>query len=621
VRRFAYALGIVAASIFASAGTSSADPAPSPSPTGLTEIGRVSTSDRQDEPRSASARTTFIVTKAEMVAHGDRTVADSLERVPGVNITRYGAFGSQAGIAIRGASTNQVLVLLDGRPVGGSQLGGVDLSSFVATGIERIEVVEGPGATLYGAGAVGGVVNLITGKGRSAYLHPQVDLGIGSYGDRFVSIETKNFALERHVATNNYAYPVSGAATSVRTNDDAAETTARATTSGTLGAFALTAGLGVTSRHLGIPGPDGFGTVAARQEDGATDARVVLSQRRNAATTTIDISGVRERVSAHDFDTRDSTNGFVPSNQTSIESRAQLSVRNVVSSDASRLIYGIDLTNGSARNDDGVGDVAAKPFAQTAAYVQESLQVAAGSRIYAGIRAERDGGLGGAISPSVGAVIALADGVAARINGATSFRAPFAAELYYPNFGNPKLRAERTSGGDITISSTHVLGGASLGYFISNGRDLISYDSTANTDINIAQSAVSGLTFEVQTVPLNGFITKLNLTDTYRALGFTPGLSATRLPYRPTILANLDLGFVGDPTARLAGLGVVAHTEGLRDPTGAFTFTRIDAYARLRIVQRTLLSLRATNLGNERYAVIAGYPQPGRAFFVDLSTR
>ena len=621
MRRFVYALGIVAVSIFASAGISSADPAPSPSPTGLTEIGRVSTSDRQDEPRSSSARMTFIVTKAEMVAHGDRTVADSLERVPGVNITRYGAFGSQAGVSIRGASTNQVLVLLDGRPVGGSQLGGVDLSSFVATGIERIEVVEGPGATLYGTGAVGGVVNLITGKGRSAYLHPQVDLGIGSYGDRFVSIETRNFALERHVATNNYAYPVSGAATSVRTNDDAAETTARATTSGMLGAFALTAGLGVTSRHLGIPGPDGFGTVAARQEDGATDARVVLSQRRNAATTTIDISGVRERVSAHDFDTRDSTNGFVPSNQTSIESRAQLSLRNVVSSDASRLIYGIDLTNGSARNDDGVGDVAAKPFAQTAAYVQESLQVAAGSRIYAGIRAERDGGLGGAISPSVGAVIALAGGVAARINGATSFRAPFAAELYYPNFGNPKLRAERTSGGDITISSTHVLGGASLGYFISNGRDLISYDSTANTDINIAQSAVSGLTFEVQTVPLNGFITKLNLTDTYRALGFTPGLTATRLGYRPTILANLDLGFVGDPTARLAGLGVVAHTEGLRDPTGAFTFTRIDAYARLRIVQRTLLSLRATNLGNERYAVIAGYPQPGRAFFVDLSTR
>ena len=621
MRRFVYALGIVAVSIFASAGMSSADPAPSPSPTGLTEIGRVSTSDRQDEPRSSSARMTFIVTKAEMVAHGDRTVADSLERVPGVNITRYGAFGSQAGVSIRGASTNQVLVLLDGRPVGGSQLGGVDLSSFVATGIERIEVVEGPGATLYGTGAVGGVVNLITGKGRSAYLHPQVDLGIGSYGDRFVSIETRNFALERHVATNNYAYPVSGAATSVRTNDDAAETTARATTSGMLGAFALTAGLGVTSRHLGIPGPDGFGTVAARQEDGATDARVVLSQRRNAATTTIDISGVRERVSAHDFDTRDSTNGFVPSNQTSIESRAQLSLRNVVSSDASRLIYGIDLTNGSARNDYGVGDVAAKPFAQTAAYVQESLQVAAGSRIYAGIRAERDGGLGGAISPSVGAVIALAGGVAARINGATSFRAPFAAELYYPNFGNPKLRAERTSGGDITISSTHVLGGASLGYFISNGRDLISYDSTANTDINIAQSAVSGLTFEVQTVPLNGFITKLNLTDTYRALGFTPGLTATRLGYRPTILANLDLGFVGDPTARLAGLGVVAHTEGLRDPTGAFTFTRIDAYARLRIVQRTLLSLRATNLGNERYAVIAGYPQPGRAFFVDLSTR
>jgi len=287
LRRFAYALGIIAASVFStSISAHAATPSPSPSPTGLTEIGRVSTSDRQDEPLSVSARTTFIVTKAEMIAHGDRTVADSLERVPGVNLTRYGAFGAQTGISIRGASSSQVLVLLDGRPAGGNQLGGVDLSSFVATGIERIEIVEGPGATLYGTGAVGGVVNLITMKGRTAYRQPDVDLGIGSYGDRFASIETKNFAFERHVATNNYAYPVTAAATSVRTNDDAAETTARATTNGTLGIFALNAGLGVTSRHLGIPGPDGFGTVAARQEDGATDARVVLSQHGKQATGT-----------------------------------------------------------------------------------------------------------------------------------------------------------------------------------------------------------------------------------------------------------------------------------------------------------------------------------------------
>jgi len=87
------------------------------------------------------------------------------------------------------------------------------------------------------------------------------------------------------------------------------------------------------------------------------------------------------------------------------------------------------------------------------------------------------------------------------------------------------------------------------------------------------------------------------------------------------VIANLDLGFRGAQNARLAGLGVVAHTEGLRDPAGAFTYTRIDAYARLRLAPHALLSLRGNNLGNERYAVIAGYPLPGRAFFLDLSTR
>ena len=617
------AIGAALLILFSTSARASNAPTPVPSPSATpTEIGRVSTSDRQDEPGAVSARLTFVVTKSDIITHGDRTIADSLERIPGVNLIRYGAFGTQASVQIRGASSNQVLILLDGRPAGGSQLGGIDVSSFVTTGVERIEVLEGPGATLYGSGAVGGVVNIITSKSAAGYGEgPQVDLSAGSYGDRGASVETKNFAFERHVSKNNYAYPVPGAASSVRTNDDAAETTARATTTGSVGAIGVTAGAGVTSRKLGIAGPDGFGTISARQEDGSTDARVALSLRRDRAVTTLDLSALRERVASHDFDLADKTNGFVPANQTSIESRAQLSLRNIIASDSSRLIYGIDLTNGSARNDDGVGDIAARPFAQTAVYIQESLQIARGSRLYAGVRGERDGGLGGAISPSVGAVMALADGVALRVNAATAFRAPLAAELYYPNFGNPLLQSERTAGGDATIFDAHILGGASVGYFVSNGRNLIQYDSKANTDINVAQSAISGLTFDVQTVPLNGFVTKLNLTDTYRALGFSPGSLAARLPYRPTMLANLELAYAGLPLSRLAGAGFIAHTEGLRDPAGALPFTRIDAYVRLRVSGRALLSLRAFNLGDERYAGVAGYPLPGRSFFVDLATR
>src|SRR5580704_11167645 len=140
----------------ASAAARAADapsPAPSASPTPLPEIGRVVTSDRQDEPLRSAARTTFVVTKAELIARGYTSVADALTTIPGVTVARYGALGTAANVSIRGSSAAQVLVLVDAHPYEGAQTGTFDLGSFSTSGIERIEVVEGGGATLYGAGA------------------------------------------------------------------------------------------------------------------------------------------------------------------------------------------------------------------------------------------------------------------------------------------------------------------------------------------------------------------------------------------------------------------------------------------------------------------------------------
>src|SRR5579864_7146708 len=81
---------------------------PTPSPTPLAEIGRVVTSDRQDEPVRSAARTTYIVSKADIIARGYVSVADALTSVPGVTIERYGGLGSTANIGIRGSSSAQV---------------------------------------------------------------------------------------------------------------------------------------------------------------------------------------------------------------------------------------------------------------------------------------------------------------------------------------------------------------------------------------------------------------------------------------------------------------------------------------------------------------------------------
>ena len=139
--------------------------------------------------------------------------------------------------------------------------------------------------------------------------------------------------------------------------------------------------------------------------------------------------------------------------------------------------------------------------------------------------------------------------------------------------------------------------------------------------INQQQSSVAGFILDASTKPLNGIVTRVSVTDTYRALGYNDGFTAQRLIDRPVFSTSLDVGYTGPRGGILAAAGAVAHTVGILDTGGAGNYTTIDGYVRLRLAPRALLSLRVYDLGNERYEEAAGYPMPGRTFVVELSTR
>jgi vitamin B12 transporter len=94
------------------------------------------------------------------------TVDEALRAVPGVEIRRSGSFGKTTSISIRGANPSQVQVLVDGMRVKSTTTGQAELSDLSPELIERIEVIRGPQSTLHGADAIGGVVNIITRRGR-----------------------------------------------------------------------------------------------------------------------------------------------------------------------------------------------------------------------------------------------------------------------------------------------------------------------------------------------------------------------------------------------------------------------------------------------------------------------
>jgi vitamin B12 transporter len=607
-------------------------PSPAPSVSPLPEIGRVQTSDRRDEPLRDAVKTTFVVTKAEMLRRGDQTVADALSRVPGLNVQHNGPLGTLSDLTLDGYRTNQILLLVDGRPAGGEQVKFPAIDTMSTTGIERIEIVEGGGATLYGTGALGGVINVITTGGSGLRARPRFALDADSLGGRSIAFENGTFAFERRVSPNRFAFPSVGpvAAGSAVNQDDSA-TTARFTSAGRIGSLRIDGSAGLRDDHLGAPGDFAFPPVSrtARENTTTGDARARLGIDRAHSSTTLELSGTT-LTSTYSFDPNDPAvaafNLFGGTTQITREGRVQASLRDVVRSETSTLVAGIDLARGVGRVDDGLAP-ATLGFAQTAAYAQESFTVAGGTRFDLGLRGERDGGYGGIVAPSLGARVPLGGGFQVRANYATGFRTPDITDLAFPTFSNPNLRPERSHGGDLSLDAP-LLGGASLRWFVENGNDLIAtnpnYDFSSPTSgtnpflINVARFSIAGFVGTIRSRPFHGFTSSLALTDTYRALDLTG--TAMRLARRPVLAGDLTLEYANARPGALDAAGFLAHLVGPHD-TPDTEYTRVDAYVRFRAAPAALVSLRIVNLGDARYADVSGFPMPGRSFALELSTR
>lgn len=611
---------------------------PSPTPSPMSEIGHVQTSERSNDTLENVARSTYVVTKSEIIRKGYRTVADAIENIPGVNLNRYGSVGSLGTASMRGSTSEQVLVLTDGIALG-SQSGAPDLDSIPLTGVDRIEVVEGGGSALYGAGSIGGIINIIT---KPLAGTPNVVAQSGSFGDRLMRLETKNFSFERSVATNTYPYSAgNGIAAGTQTGADSQVTAGRFVFEKALGGIAADFSGGINQHHLGVPGsvPPTF-TTPGRQNSVDKDLHLGFTKNRAHSATTLEFGASAHQLLAY-CDDPTNANCSTPLPSFLTESRLQASLRNVIAHANAKTVYGVDFARDVARIDDGgINSLFAVPaaplaavistnaFSQSAIYAQQNWMTHSGSRYYAGVRAERDAPLGGIISPAVGFLQRLSADLALRGNFATSFRAPNSFELYYPNYGNPQLQPERARVADLKLSDSAFFGGASLTWFgmwstnfITTYMDPVTFAFSAR---NIGQTSTAGLIGEVRTKPFHKLSAHLSITDLYRALDQTPG-SATqnsRLGSAgPVFTIVNELAYQGNENAAIESAGISARNHGGQVSFGTTApYTRIDGFVRFRLGHKALLSLRGYNLGNDAIQDQPGYPQPGRSFILELST-
>jgi outer membrane receptor for ferrienterochelin and colicins len=105
---------------------------------------------------------TTILTKENFRSINSLSLSEGLKNVSGIDIKSTGGFGQVSTLSLRGSVASQVLILLDGRPLNYINTGIFNLSDFPTEQVERVEIVRGPLSSLYGANALGGVVNLIS---------------------------------------------------------------------------------------------------------------------------------------------------------------------------------------------------------------------------------------------------------------------------------------------------------------------------------------------------------------------------------------------------------------------------------------------------------------------------
>ena len=119
-------------------------------------------------PERNVASSVTVITAAEMERDQRRTVPDALSTVPGLNIVQTGGPGGLTSIFMRGTNANHTKVFIDGIDVSdpSNPARVFDFGQLLTAGIERIEVLRGPQSGLYGADALGGVISIITQKGK-----------------------------------------------------------------------------------------------------------------------------------------------------------------------------------------------------------------------------------------------------------------------------------------------------------------------------------------------------------------------------------------------------------------------------------------------------------------------
>lgn len=576
----------------------------------------VVTATRTAQSADATLASVSVITRQDIGRLQAHSLTDVLRGVAGLTISNNGGAGKSTSVFLRGTNADHVLVLVDGIRIGSATTGTAAFQDIPVAQIERIEIVRGPRASLYGSEAIGGVIQIFTRKGGAA-LMPTASFTAGSYG------------------TYNTAVGLTGGGEqgwfNARVNQQNTQGFNACRGSLAAGCFVIEPDKdGYHNTSLGLNGGYRFdnGVTADFNALGAdsrtkTDGSIFAGNKAQssqqvlggalkfapALAWNVTLRGGRSRDYSDIF-----FNGLYIDRYNT--QRDSLTWQNDVTLSGNQLLSaGLDYQQDAIQS--------SRAYTQNsrnnrALFGQYQGSVGAHS-LQVGARRDNNQQFGGHNTGGLGYGYEISDTTRLTASYGTAFKAPAFNQLYYPGFGSATLRPELSRSLEVGLAGRVALGTWSVSAYQTTITDLIGFDALFNP-VNINTARLTGLEGQLK-IKLADYDVNTTLTaqDPRQTSGVNSGKLLNR---RATEMARIEVAHdFGD--YRLASS---LYAEGRRFDNLANTSAKrlggyglLDLRAEYRIAADWQLMGRIDNLLDKQYETAQFFNQARRGLYLTLN--
>lgn len=580
----------------------------------------VVTAGRQIQAAKDVLADNVVIDAEEIAKSGASGIVDLLQQQRGIEIVRNGGPGTNASVFMRGGANAQNVVLIDGVRVGSSTTGGATWSAIPLSQIERIEIVYGPLSSLYGADAMGGVIQVFTKKGGKT-ISPTVSAGVGSYGLRKVDAgisgamaENLNFALNAgHEKSDGFNATKPGA---YGYNVDKDGHTL-ASVSGRLGwTVAKNVELGTNFLHSRLDGKfdSGAGYNARSKQELDTLALHAKFQLSSTWHSTWQLAQTSDKgFSISSNDSWDQSQ--IDTKQTSMNWQNDIRIgKDVLQLVAERREEKVETTTMELNRSRSTNSLAASYVLKHDAHLAS-----------ASARLDDSSQYGTHSTGSIAYGYHISDVLRLNASYGTSFRAPTYNELYYPGYGVATNKPEQAKNTEVGVYFDDGIVQFSAVYYSNKATNLLVYTSGANCPAtseysygcaaNVNKATMSGLTMAAST-RLGALSLRASL-DLQDPVDNTSGKRlARRSKQHGSLAAEYTLGkakfgvesvFSGDRFDDLANKKVLPG------------YALLNLYGTLEVANNLTALVRWNNAFDKKYELAKNYSTAGSNLFVGLN--